>query len=139
MRARPIRKPRTQPKPNAGEDLLEFHLTAHKVAYLREYRFAAEHVGMGTGIRQRLLAAGLQDWRSDFAIPSAKLLIEVEGGGWTGGRHTRGGGFEEDLRKYGEAMRLGWNVYRCSPGMVKAGKAINTILDLLEITGESEA
>lgn len=72
-------------------------------------------------------------WRFDYAIPSLMLAIEVEGGGWTGGRHTRGKGFANDLEKYDEAMRLGWNVYRCSPEMVRKGRAIQTILALIEV------
>lgn len=45
--------------------------------------------------------------------------------------HTRGAGFEEDLRKYDAAMRLGWTVYRCSPAMVRQGVAIDTIKRLI--------
>ena len=98
---------------------------------VREYRFAAEHVALGCGIKKRLADAGLKDWRFDFAWPPLMLAVEVEGGGWTGGRHTRGKGFEEDLRKYDKAMNLGWNIYRCSGDMVKEGVAVNTIEKLI--------
>ena len=66
-------------------------------------------------------------WRFDFAWPSELLAVEVEGGAWTGGRHTRGAGFSGDLRKYGAAMRLGWTVYRCDYALIRSGEAYDTI------------
>lgn len=123
-----------------AEEALALQFRAHQLSPEREYRFGAIAAGgPGKGLRERLKAAGLSDWRADFAFPEQKLLVEVEGGGWTGGRHTRGSGFEADLHKYGEAQRLGWTVYRCSPAMVKTGKAITTILGLLERLGGASA
>lgn len=109
-----------------------FHLRAMKLPEpSREYRFAAHHVGLGPGIKDRLKRAGLQDWRFDAAYPDLLLAIEVEGGGWTGGRHTRGAGFAGDLRKYDAAMRLGWTVYRCAGELIKSGQAVKTIHQLI--------
>jgi very-short-patch-repair endonuclease len=116
-----------------AEDALYADLWSQGVDVEREYRFAAEACGgSGKGVRKRLKAVGLRDWRSDFVIHDRKLLIEVEGGGWTGGRHIRGAGFEEDLQKYDAAVRLGWTVYRCSPGMINSGQAISTIMQLID-------
>lgn len=115
-----------------AEATLALHLRANGIEAVREYRFAAEACGgAGRGLRARLDAAGLRDWRADFAIPGHRLLIEVEGGAWSGGRHTRGKGFAEDLLKYEAALRLGWTVYRCDPEMIRSGRAIETVLMFL--------
>src|SRR5690606_41484518 len=83
----------------------------------------------------RSAKAGLQDWRADFALLEHGLLIECEGGGWAGGRHTRGAGFAADLKKYDAAARLGWRVYRCDPAMIKSGRALETIQILIPQRG----
>jgi len=51
-------------------------------------------------------------WRFDVAIPNEKIAIELEGGIFTGGRHTRGVGFLNDMEKYNAATALGWRVLR---------------------------
>ncbi len=115
-----------------AEGLLAFHMSAKGINAVREYRFAAEACGgPGRGLRGRLEKEGLRDWRADFAILERRLLVEVEGGGWTGGRHTRGVGFSNDLLKYDAALRLGFSVYRCDPEMIRSGRAIETILMIL--------
>ena len=119
---------------SGAEDAMALHLRAIGIEAVREYRFGAEACGgAGKGLKARLASAGLRDWRADFAIPEHRLLIEVEGGGWTGGRHTTGTGFAKDLEKYDAAMRLGWIVYRCSPEMVKSGRAIETVKTLIKL------
>lgn len=55
-------------------------------------------------------------WRFDYAIPSHKIAVEVEGGVWTGGRHIRAQGFLGDMEKYNTATLMGWRVFRTTPG-----------------------
>lgn len=119
-----------------AEELLASYLYCENIKFVREYRFAAEHVGMGAGIRQRLADAGLKDWRADFRIVGVPLLVEVEGvthygrnrnGSMKLGRHQTGAGISEDLLKYDAAMRMGFTVYRCSQHMVNSGHAIESI------------
>lgn len=99
----------------------------------REYRFGAEAAGgPGKGLRKRLAEAGLKDWRFDMAWPNLMLAVEIEGGAWVGGRHTRGKGFLEDLRKYDAAQRLNWTIYRTAGELIKSGEALRTIEQLIQ-------
>ena len=54
-------------------------------------------------------------WRFDYAIPEYRIALEVEGGVWTGGRHTRPQGFLGDIEKYNTATLMGWRVFRTTP------------------------
>lgn len=59
-------------------------------------------------------------WRFDYALPGRLMIaLEVEGGVWTGGRHTRGAGYLGDVDKYNEAALLGWLVLRCTPSKLR--------------------
>jgi very-short-patch-repair endonuclease len=66
-------------------------------------------------------------WTFDFCWPDLKLALEVEGGIWTKGRHTRGKGYEKDCEKYNEAALAGFRLLRVTTDMVKAGTALNVV------------
>lgn len=51
-------------------------------------------------------------WLMDFAWPRQRVAVEIEGGTYSNGRHTRGSGFAEDCMKYNAAALLGWTVLR---------------------------
>ena len=63
-------------------------------------------------------------FRFDFAWVDLMLGVEIEGGVWTGGRHTRGAGYSKDLEKYNLAAMHGWTVYRFTTQDVKKGIAV---------------
>lgn len=106
---------RTKPKPgltSRGESKLELLFASHLrctnlPAPVREFHFHPT-----------------RKWRTDFAWPDHRLLVEIEGGHWSGGRHTRGAGFEADCEKYNAAVQLGYRVLRFTGRMVKDGTAI---------------
>ena len=92
-----------------------------------------------------LLAAGLEPerefrfcerrWRFDFAFPAQKVAIEVDGGTWTGGRHTSGAGFAADLVKLNRATVLGWRCLRYTSTMIREGGVLD---DIEAVLGERE-
>ena len=57
----------------------------------------------------------VRKWRFDYAVPEHKIALEVEGGVWTGGRHTSPKGFLGDIEKYNTATLMGWLVFRTTP------------------------
>jgi len=66
-------------------------------------------------------------WRSDFSYPDIKLAIEIEGGARTGGRHTRGQGFIDDMEKYNAMTELGWRLLRFIPHDLTKSTTIDQI------------
>ena len=70
-------------------------------------------------------------WRFD---PEVKIAIEVEGGVYTQGRHTRPLGFLGDMEKYNTATSLGWRLLRVTPDTLLS----RTTLDLIRSTLQSK-
>ena len=109
-----------------------------------EYRFVAESLGPGRGLRARLADAGLRDWRFDFAWPAERLAVKVEGGvghavvrSATGkqitGHHVHAQGYEDDCRKYAIALLFGWRVLRVTPKQIRDGRALQWVLVALGV------
>lgn len=66
-------------------------------------------------------------WRFDYAIPEHKIALEVEGGVWTQGRHTRPQGFLGDMEKYNQATLMGWRVFRTTPTELYRTATVNLL------------
>ena len=64
-----------------------------------------------------------------------RLAVEIDGGGFVNGRHSRGSGIERDCEKYAEALALGWRVLRVTPKHVRSGQAVTWITRLLAQDG----
>jgi very-short-patch-repair endonuclease len=66
-------------------------------------------------------------WRMDFAWPDQRIALEVEGGIWSGGRHTRGKGYLADMEKYNEATLMGFKLLRVTPQQMDNGDAVELV------------
>lgn len=66
-------------------------------------------------------------WRIDFAWPGVMLAVEIEGGIWTGGRHTRGAGVLGDMEKYNALSMAGWRLLRFDGDSVRSGQAVKQV------------
>ena len=72
-------------------------------------------------------------WRIDFAVIDLKIGIEIEGGVWSGGRHTRGKGFIDDMEKYNAAVTLGWVILRFTPQDLNKITTFETVKKVVEL------
>ena len=70
-------------------------------------------------------------WRFDYAFPSVKVAVEVDGGTYVGGRHVTGSGYAKDLEKLNTALVQGWRILRVTPAMVEDGTALGWLETLL--------
>lgn len=90
------------------EEMFALHLRLYLVPEpRREYRFHPT-----------------RKWAFDFAWERQKVAVEIEGGIYSGGRHTRGSGFTRDCDKYNAAQIAGWIVLRFVDEHLKDGTAI---------------
>ena len=100
------RLPRSEP-----EELLAWQLRAEGLTFDREHRFHESRM-----------------WRLDFWFAGAKLAVEIDGGGWVGGKHGRGDGIERDCEKASHIAMAGHRLMRVTPGQIKRGEALKWIL-----------
>ena len=71
-------------------------------------------------------------FRFDFAWIDERLAVEIEGGVWIQGRHTRGSGYVKDMEKYNLAAEAGWRVLRFTPQQIKKEETYKIIQNCLE-------
>jgi very-short-patch-repair endonuclease len=78
-------------------------------------------------------------WRFDFWFPARSLAVEIEGGTWSGGRHTRGKGYESDLEKYNTAQLMGYTVLRYTSTHVNDWSAAQQVAETVGTGGGTDA
>lgn len=100
-------KPRKQPKTDIFTIICKSDL---KIEVVKEYKFHPT-----------------RKWRYDYAVPEYKIALEVEGGVWTKGRHTRPQGFLGDIEKYNAGTLLGWRIFRVTPDELYSNKTLNLL------------
>jgi very-short-patch-repair endonuclease len=88
-----------------------------------EIALAGQLDARGIGYERELMLIPKRRFRFDFLL-AGDLIVEVEGGTWSGGRHTTGAGFKSDCFKYNAALELGYRVLRYTTDMVTKGEAI---------------
>ena len=82
-------------------------------------------------------------WAFDRCHVHTRIAIEIDGGTWNGGRHTRGAGFRDDCIKLNAAQLRGWFVFRLTSDMLRdpdqhIAPIIDKIVDLMDEGDEYE-
>jgi very-short-patch-repair endonuclease len=83
-------------------------------------KIACEHLAdqAGTGVEYEYRFHPTRKWRFDAAFPERMIAVEIDGGAFIGGRHTRGAGFKRDCEKLNAAALMGWRVFRFLPEQI---------------------
>ena len=85
-------------------------------AAMRERAFLANLAAAGVPVpipEHRFHSA--RKWRFDYAWPDVGLALEVDGGIWVQGRHSRGSGQVKEMEKFNAAAVDGWRILRVTP------------------------
>ncbi len=80
----------------------------------------------------------VRKWRLDYCHIPTRTAIELEGGAYSKGRHTRGKGFVADCEKYNAAAALGYTVFRLATGMVTP-KHVGQIIEYIRQAEKEQA
>ena len=112
---------------SSAETLLAVQLEQAGIPFEREVRFAAI---LGRKWRADFLAAS-PAWPKGNPILHSPVLVEIDGGAFVGGRHSRGTGVERDAEKQSAAAILGYRVIRLTPAQVADGRGLTWIKQAL--------
>lgn len=91
-------KPKTKELPAKQDLLLAILNQSFDEEWVTEYKFHP-----------------IRKWRMDYACPSLKICIEIDGGIFIGGRHSRPVGMLKDNEKLNTAASMGWLVLKFTP------------------------
>lgn len=75
----------------------------------------------------------LRRWRFDFCWTSRLVALEVQGGLFVQGRHSRGAGLVKEHEKLNAAAALGWRVLFCTPRQMANGEALAIVSAALRV------
>ena len=114
-------KPRAKPLPKATQKYLEADETLHQ-----------ELSDLLIGYERKFQPIHTKNWRFDFHIVKLRLLIEIEGGSWSGGRSGKLANKAWSVYRYDQTEELGYKIERFHPDQILSGYVINLIQGQLE-------
>lgn len=109
-------KPKSTPLPKAKQNYLEAEAT------LKE-----ELTDLAIGFESKFQPIHTKHWRFDFHIVKLRLLIEIEGGPWSGGRGGKLANKAWSLDRYDLSEEMGYKIERFHPDSILSGYVIDWI------------
>lgn len=100
-----------------------------------EEKFAAALDEAGIKYERQAKLIPKRRFRTDFFIPPT-LVVEIEGGVFTGGRHTHPTGFVGDIEKYNLYTSLGYRLLRFAATHLNKTNLADTIKLTKEVAGQ---
>ncbi len=73
-------------------------------------------------------------WRADFCWPEQKVILEIQGGIWTKGRHTRGKALLGEWQKLNTAAGMGYRFIFCQPTALNRIETLDYIENAIKYT-----
>lgn len=73
-------------------------------------------------------------WRADWCFVEAKLIVECQGGLFTGGRHVRGAALTREYEKLNRAAILGYRVLFVTPADLRTFRVFELVRQALGIS-----
>ena len=95
------------------------------------FAFQLDSAGLTGYVREYQAIPG-RKFRFDFAFLRERLLVEINGGTWNRGAHSRGAGLARDYEKLNLATANGWRVLQFDTNMIKSGEAIRMAEQILK-------
>lgn len=89
-------------------------------------------------VQEYMFNKPLSRHRFDFAWPDIKVAVEVEGGIFSKGRHSRGVGYTNDCIKYNRGVVLGWRIFRFTTLTVEDKTQHEVVLEFIYKQYEKE-
>ena len=89
--------------------------------------------GIQSLFTQQFQAVPDRKFRFDFACQSRRFLVEIQGGTYSGGAHSRPLGLARDYEKCNLAQRHGWKIYQFDKFAVEDGSAVNWVIEELGV------
>jgi len=84
-----------------------------------EATFAMALAAVGCDMIREYKFHPTRKWRLDFADPDTLTAVEIDGGEFSGGSHSRGVGMANDYAKRNSATEMGWAVFQITGAMCK--------------------